>query len=196
MRRPIRQPAPSLPSAFSVPAARRLAGAALALALAGCAGEEPPTPEPGRAVVDVVPRAEPADFPAGFDEAQSTALLAEATAAEERGDDEAARRLYEQAALLWPDHIAAWRGLARLAEDPERRRAAAFVAERVALYPSDALFVQREVSRVLDIYVQEQAALEDANAAKLAYATRLANFYRSLYSDRGEYEPPSPIWDF
>lgn len=168
-----------------------LAALGLAAALAGCAAPDRGTGDARSATAagaggeDVAP----------FDESQSAELLADAEAAEGRGDLEGARRLYEQAALLWPDRQDAWRRLADLAETRERREAADFVAERVALYPSDALYVQREVSRVIDLYVAERAAMPEANETKLAYLRRLADFYRHLYADRGQYEPLTPFWE-
>ena len=131
-----------------------------------------------------------------FDEAQSALAFEEADAAAARTELAEAQRLYERSALLWPDRIEAWRRLAALADDPQTRRAADFVAERVALYPSDELYVQREVARVLDIYVDERADLPDANETQLAYVTRLARFYRHLYAERDVYEPLTPIWEF
>lgn len=166
-----------------------LAALGLAAALAGCAAPD------GGADRAPAPAAAGAATLAPFDEPQSAQLLAQAEAAEDRGDLEDARRLYEQAALLWPDRQDAWRRLADLAETRERREAADFVAERVTLYPSDALFVQREVSRVVDLYVTERAALPEANETKLAYLRRLADFYRHLYAERGQYEPLTPFWE-
>ena len=162
-------------------------GLALAVAVAACVATESERPSDRTIAVDES---------APFDEAQSASVLEEADAAVGRADSEAAQQLYERSALLWPGRVEAWQGLAALADDPETRRAAGFVAERVALYPGDQLYVQRELAQVLDLYAEEQAGLPDANETQLAYVRRLAGFYRHLYAARGQYQPLTPIWEF
>lgn len=161
----------------------------VALVVAACAGGERPASTEAAAGLRT-------QLDAGrFDEERAVALLAEAEQAEAAGDAARAMQLYEQAGLLWPDLEEAWRGLGRLAQGPDnqnRRRAAAFMVERVRLYPSDELFVQRDVNAALRLYIEAQQEVEDANPTQVAYAENLAEFYDYRYAERGAYDPPNP----
>jgi hypothetical protein len=162
--------------------------AAAALLAAACAGPERPAPSAAAEALE-----EQVGEPR-FDEERALALLARAQQREAAGDEVAALGLYEQAAELWPDLSEAWDGIVRLSQGegaPERRAAASFMVERVALYPSDQLFVQRDVASALRLYVEREQALEEVNATQLAYAETLADFYEYRYAQRGTYEPPS-----
>lgn len=160
-----------------------------ALVVAACAGGERPAPTEATVALRT-------QVDAGrFDEERAVALLAEAEQAEAAGDAARAMQLYEQAGLLWPDLEEAWLGLARLAQGPDnqnRRRAATFMVERVRLYPSDELFVQRDVNAALRLYIEAQQEAEDANPTQVAYAENLAEFYDYRYAERGAYDPPNP----
>jgi len=165
-----------------------LCAAAAALLAAACAGpERPPPSAAAEALRENVGEER-------FDRERALALLARAQEREAAGDTAAALGLYEQAAQLWPDLEEAWAGVGRLSQGAdalERRRAAAFMVERVALYPSDQLFVQRDVTAALRLYIEREQALDDANATQLAYAETLADFYEYRYARRGAYEAPS-----
>jgi len=159
----------------------------MAVLAAACAGPERPAPSAAAGALE----AQVGE--ARFDEERALALLARAQQREAAGDEAAALGLYEQAAQLWPDLAEAWGGIVRLSpgEDAlERRAAALFMAERIVLYPSDQLFVQRDVTSALRLYVEREQALEEANATQLAYAETLADFYEYRYAQRGAYEPP------
>ncbi len=167
-----------------------LASAGL-IVLAGCTGLGEPAP-----IAEAQPRPLAIGNPAGFDQGASAALLAQAQAAETAGNLTEAIRLYREAGLVWPETLDAWTGLAAAAERTQtlpEAEAAAFVADRLRLYPSDALYTQREVNTALRLFVAEQRGLPEANPAQIAYAERLADFYDHLYAARGPYEPPSDV---
>ncbi|HET8726412.1 MAG TPA: tetratricopeptide repeat protein [Alphaproteobacteria bacterium] len=130
---------------------------------------------------------------APFDRDRSAALLAQARAAEEAGRTADALTHYRDAALAWPDNLEAWRGLGETATEPQERAAAAFMIERVTLYPGDALHVQREVNRALDSWIAEQRALPGANPVQIRYAEALSSFYDWGYAARGRYQAPRPF---
>src|SRR3546814_20173630 len=72
-----------------------------------------------------------------------------------------------------PDNVDAWRGLGALAAaqgQATEQTAAQFMIDRVTLYSSDDLYVQREINRSLDTWIAEQRNLPDANPTQLAYA--------------------------
>lgn len=133
---------------------------------------------------------------ARFDEQRSLALVAEADAAAAAGDLEAAAERYRAGALLWPSNAEAWDGLTAVAArqgDEAETAAAAFMAQRVRMFPSEDLAVQRAVTVSLRAYLDEQRGQPDANARQLAYAEAWADFNAHLYSRRGAYDPPSDI---
>ena len=185
-------------------------GGVAAIALSACAGGPP---EPGTASgpppAAVIPESGPEIGPESggtpivtadgrFDSGLAAALLAEAQAAEAAGRTEEALDLYRRAGLAWPDMLAAWQGLADLvdrADRPEETRAARFMAERVQLYPSGALFVQRDVARALRRYVAAQEAAPGGDAQQLAYAAHLADFYEARYAERGVHQPLDPFFN-
>ena len=176
---------------------RHVGFCALVLAVVACQTTAPDQPEATTADASVARELiadEDHDHSAPFDQAEAARLLAEADTI--RGDQAAAVELYRQAAWLWPDRIEAWQRLAALAADAEAREAATFVASRVTLYPSNDLFVQREVRRLLENYVEEHAGQAGVNPLKLTYIARLAAFYGHRHDARGRYAPPAPIWAF
>src|SRR3546814_3086198 len=65
--------------------------------------------------------------------------------------------------------------------------------DRVTLYSSDDLYVQREINRSLDTWIAEQRNLPDANPTQIAYADTLSSFYDWRYASRGEYVTPWPF---
>ena len=186
-------PCPSIPV---LPGFAALA-AALVLSLAGCGGDGAP-PETASGPPAASEEAVAALADAGFDQWDSARLLAEAEAAEAAGRPQAALDLYREAGLTWPDNAVAWDGLREVAEAGGREQeaqAAAFMAERVRLYPSEALFVQRDVNRALRTFVAAGRAEPDVNTQQLAYAERLADFYDSRYATRGTHEPLDPAFN-
>ncbi len=171
---------------------------AAAMLVSACGGPATPPSGPlnaptaglGRGAVTAAPPASAA----GFDQAASAGLLARGRQAESGGNAEEAMRLYREAGMRWPDSLDAWTALATLAGRTHNRQeeeAATFMVDRLRLYPSDALYVQREVNTALRLYVAERRARPDANPAQLAYAERLADFYGERYALRGVYEPLS-----
>jgi hypothetical protein len=179
----------------------------VAVGIAGCAGGRAAPPDrepqavapagleqaasagdpPGRAV------ASPAAPAAPFDRALSARLLGEAEAHRARGETAPAAEAYRAAALVWPDNEAAWQGLVAMAEagdDPQARQAARFVLDRLYLFPSDALAVQREYRAALLGFVEEARTDPDANPLTVTYARVLADYYAFRYAERGVYSPP------
>ena len=133
---------------------------------------------------------------APFDERRSLELVAEADAAAAAGDLGAAADRYRAGALIWPSNVEAWDGLMAVAArqgDEQEIAAASFMAQRVRMFPSDQLAVQRAVTVSLRAYLDEQRGQPDANARQLAYAETWADFNEYLYSRRGAYDPPSDI---
>ena len=157
-----------------------------AIAASGCA-----TP-PESQLEDVVAPAE-ASMAAGFDIDASAAALELARVAEADGRMNEAEAAYREAAWLWPDNLFAWQGLAAAARsegDGQTAEAAAFVAERVETFPSQQVYVQRQVNDALKRYIEERQGLPDANPTTLEFAGRLVTFYDTLYAERGTYTPP------
>jgi hypothetical protein len=186
---------------------RRAIALLAALFFSGCVGERAyptlgsvgePTDE-AAAAAETIPAAVPTGpepVTATFDQAEAEALLVRAREADRAGDLAEAQRLYREAALLWPDDAAAWQGLAEVSaalDDTVEQQAAMFMVERVSLYSSDDLFVQREVNRALRDHIARRRGEPDADPVRLAYAERLADFYSDLYAERGVYEPPLPV---
>ena len=158
--------------------------ALLVLLLAAC-GSTPP------AVRALAPGVEP------FDQDASQALLAEGRQVAIT-DPTAAAPLYRAAGMRWPDNLEAWERLA----DAERSRgnlaeaeAADFMVERLRLYPSEELYVQRQVNAALKTYLEEQQALPERNASTQIYGARLAQFYDSLLAQRPAYQAPDGIFN-
>ena len=156
----------------------------LIVALGGCGGAQPP---------EVVATAEVQTF----DREASQSLLAEARQVAIT-DPVAAIPLYRAAGLTWPDNLEAWERLA----DAERSRgnlteveAAQFMVDRLRLYPSEELYVQRQVNAALKTYLEEQQALPVRNDSTQAYGTRLAMFYDSLLAERPAYAAPTGIFN-
>ena len=171
-------------------AMRRALFAALAatvtVAASGCATQ--PEAEP----TDVVAPVEES-MAGGFDIDASAAALELARAAESEGRMSEAEAAYREAAWLWPDNLFAWEGLAAAARsegDEQTAEAAAFVAERVESFPSQQLYVQRQVNDSLKRYIEERQGLPDANPTSLEFAGRLVSFYDTLYAERGTYTAP------
>lgn len=167
---------------------RRLAALLSALPLAALAACASPGGAPGASTEIAVAN--------DFDEARSEAMLAEARAAQEAGRFDEAVDLYRQAALSWPDNRGAWTALRDLSAEQgmaEDSAAAEFMIGRIDLYPSDQLYVQREVNRALKIWANEAEAAPDANATQIAYARTLSDFYDWRYAMRGSYDPPRPF---
>ncbi|MGP1398013.1 MAG: hypothetical protein ACTS3R_21100 [Inquilinaceae bacterium] len=131
-----------------------------------------------------------------FDRGESETLTARAATAAAAGREAEALALYRQAGLAWPDNRAAWEGLATMAGrrgDGAEEAAARFMIDRLNLYPSDALFVQRDVNLALKRYVAAQERTPAANPAEIAYARALTDFYDSLYAARGDYQEMRPF---
>lgn len=131
-----------------------------------------------------------------FDRGESEALTAQAVTAAAAGREAEALTLYRQAGLAWPDNRAAWEGLATMAGrqgDGEEEAAARFMIDRLNLYPSEALFVQRDVNLALKRYVVAQEQTQAANPAEITYARALTDFYDSLYAARGDYQEMRPF---
>lgn len=164
-----------------------------ALLLPGCSSDRAAEP----------PAAAAAAAPAGpvaagrFDPQLSAALLAQAQEAQAAGNPAEAERLYRAAGLAWPDNEAAWQGLVTLARQRgarEEAAAAAFMLDRIRTYPSDQLYVQREINIALKQYISDQQALPQANPQQLAFATNLSEYYDALYATRGTYQPPPGLF--
>ncbi|NBC33948.1 MAG: hypothetical protein GVY13_14840 [Alphaproteobacteria bacterium] len=176
-----------------------MACAALLLLAAGCAGDgDPAAPAAGPEAATEAERPAAATADGRFDPEQAAALLARARQAEREARINDALDFYRRAGLAWPETLAAWEGLAALAERarrPEEARAARFMAERVRLYPGGDLFVQRDVARALRRYVEAGQAEPDANARQLAYAETLADYYEARYAERGRYQPLDPMFN-
>ncbi len=136
--------------------------------------------------------------PAGtFDREASEALLSEGRQVA-LTDPAAAAPLFREAGMRWPDNLEAWELLA----DAERNRgnlaeaeAANFMVERLRLYPSEELYVQRQVNAALKTYLEEQRALPVHNESTQAYGARLVEFYDSLLAERPAYDPPEGIFN-
>lgn len=162
-----------------------------ALLLAGCAGA--PRGDTGTAAPEAAVAAEE---PAPFDRERAASLLEAGGEAEAAGRTAAALDLYRDAALAWPEDAEAWRRLSAAAAAggiAAERDAAAFMAERAALYPSDALYVQREIRRALDAWIAEQRATQGGDPVRLDYAQALSDFYGWRYAQRGTYQPLLPV---
>lgn len=134
---------------------------------------------------------------AAFDREESEALLAEGRQVA-LADPSAAVPLFRAAGLRWPDNLEAWERLA----DAERSQgnlaeaeAADFMVERLRLYPSEELYVQRQVNAALKTYLEEQRALPVHNASTQTYGTRLSEFYDSLLAERPAYAAPTGIFN-
>lgn len=132
-----------------------------------------------------------------FDREASESLLADAREAEFI-DPATAIPLYRAAGLRWPDNLEAWEGLA----EAERSRgnlteaeAAQFMVDRLRLYPSEELYVQRQVNAALKTYLEEQEALPVRNESTQTYGARLAMYYDSLLAERPAYDPPTGIFN-
>ncbi len=164
----------------------RIISFACALALAACGSDG----------VDAPPAAVPQESHAAasaFDREASSRFLAEAQAERAAGNLAAAEESYRAAALLWPDHIDAWEGLALAGEargDVEAKAAAHFVRQRVFLFPTQSLATQREYRVALLSYIEQEETSDDANELQLAYARALADYYAYRYAERGTYQPP------
>ncbi len=176
---------------------RRLLAFAAAALLWSCATGTPGGGDPvGEAAEQLFDG--PAPGPAPFDADGSDTLLAEARQAAQAGDPATAERLYRESALLWPDRLEAWQSLAEAARrrgDTAEANAAGFMVERLNIYPSDELYVQRQVNIALKGYVSDQQALPDRNPAQIAYAQRLSEFYDDLLAARGVYEPSRGLFN-
>lgn len=179
----------------------RSGAVATLIALSACAGSDRPDsvgagPNPAGAADGGESNSQIA---AGrFDPEAAADLLAAAQAAEAGGRTQQALELYRRSGLAWPDTVAAWKGLAELADRtdrPEEANAARFMAERVQLYPSDSLFVQRDVARALRSYVAAEASDPDRNGQQLQYAAQLADFYDARYAERGVYQTLDPYFN-
>lgn len=179
--------------------ATAVACAALLFLLAGCGSDgNPSAPASGQDRLSAAGGAAVPTSDGRFDPEQAARLLAQARQAEQGARIDDALDLYRQAGLAWPETLAAWEGLAELAERarrPDEARAARFMAERVRLYPGGELFVQRDVARALRHYVEAGQVEPDANARQLAYAEALADYYDARYAERGPYQPLDPMFN-
>jgi hypothetical protein len=153
----------------------RVALTAIALALlAACGGSEPPVEVAG---------SETGLRVGAFDAGASADLMAQAQAAEDAGDLATAQQVYEQSALAWPDNAFAWEAVAATAQrrgDQETEAAARFILGKVETYPSDQLYVQREINQALKTYVAEQRDLPESNPVQQHYIEQLSAFYDTL----------------
>ena len=132
-----------------------------------------------------------------FDREASEALLADGQSVAP-ADPAAAAGLYRAAGLRWPDNLDAWRRLADLERsngNSVQAEAAQFMVERLRLYPSEELYVQRQVNAALKTYLEEQRDLPGHNPATQTYGARLALFYDALLAERPAYEPPTGIFN-
>jgi len=132
-----------------------------------------------------------------FDREDSDNLLAEAQQAAQ-DDPAAAASLYRAAALRWPDNMDAWQRLAELErsdDNLEGAEAAEFVVDRLRLYPSEELYVQRQVNAALKTYLEEQRSLPGHNPVTQTYGAQLTMFYDALLSEQPAYVPPSGIFN-
>jgi hypothetical protein len=154
------------------------------LALAACGGEPPqPSLPPATLQTGALPGED------GFDRSRAESLLAQARAAEAHNPGQA-KSLYRQAGMAWPDLSDAWDGLRRVAvqqNDADEAKAAGFMADRVKLYPGDAIASQREVNMALHTYIQAQAQQPTDGPEQLAFAKRLGQFYDAQYALAGFY---------
>lgn len=156
--------------------------------LTACGGATPDSRSPElAATLDAQP----------FDREASNQLLAEGRQIAPY-DPAAAVPLFRAAGLRWPDNLEAWQSLAdleRSSGNATEAAAADFMVERLRLYPSEELYVQRQVNAALRTYLEEQRALPGHNPATQTYGARLALFYDSLLAERPTYEPPSGIFN-
>ena len=132
-----------------------------------------------------------------FDREASDNLFAEGQQVA-AADPAAAASLYRAAALRWPDNLDAWRRLAELERshsNPAGAEAAEFIVERLRFYPSEELYVQRQVNAALKTYLEEQRAQPGHNPATQTYGARLAMFYDALLTERPAYVPPTGIFN-
>ncbi len=136
---------------------------------------------------------------AGFDPGRASTALADAAAAEAGGDLVTAQQRYEDAALAWPDLTEAWRGLTGTATALGREdtaMGAQFVLSRVESFPSDEIWVQREINAALRRYIDATTADPAGNQEAARYATRLVQYYDALYGSAGIYEGPGrPVFN-
>ncbi len=156
--------------------------------LAACGGA---SPDPQSAELAATLDAQP------FDREASNQLLAEGRRVA-LYDPAAAVPLFRAAGLRWPDNLEAWQSLADLERsggNATEAAAADFMVERLRLYPSEELFVQRQVNAALRTYLEDQRAIPGHNPATQIYGARLALFYDSLLAERPTYEPPSGFFN-
>ncbi len=156
----------------------------LIVILAGCGGAQSPE-------VSAALDAEP------FDREASESLLSEGRQVA-LADPAAAAPLYRAAGLRWPDNLEAWERLAdaeRLRGNTAEAEAAEFMVERLRLYPSEELYVQRQVNAALKTYLEEQQALPVRNESTLTYGARLSQFYDALLAERPAYSSPEGIFN-
>ena len=156
----------------------------LVVLLSACGGAQPPETTVAAEVQS-------------FDREASRTLVAEARQAA-IVDPAAAIPLYRAAGLTWPDNLEAWERLAeaeRSQGNLTEAEAAQFMVDRLRLYPSEELYVQRQVNAALKTYLEEQQALPVRNESTQAYGTRLAMFYDSLLAERPAYSAPTGIFN-
>lgn len=171
----------------------------LAGVLAGCTAELPSPPRT-EAMAEWRGGLNPAVLTnAGFDPGSASVALSEAAVAEQGGDLATAQRRYEDAALAWPDLAEAWRGLAGTAAAQGRADTAAgaqFVLSRVEVFPSDEIWVQREINAALRRYIDTAAVDPAGNPEAVRYVTRLVEYYDALYGSAGVYQGPGrPVFN-
>lgn len=133
-----------------------------------------------------------------FDRAASEAILSGSRATPDPVDPAEAERKYRLAAFAWPDHREAWVALSDIARargDSADVAAARFIIDRLDLYPSDELYVQRQVNAALKTFLEEQRALPDHNPTMIAYGERLAAFYDDQLAANPAYIPPTGIFN-
>ncbi|NNG05664.1 MAG: hypothetical protein HKM95_16400 [Inquilinus sp.] len=133
-----------------------------------------------------------------FDRAASEAILTGSRATPDAVDPIEAERNYRLAAFSWPDHREAWVALSDIARargDGADEAAARFIIDRLDLYPSDELYVQRQVNAALKTFLDEQRALTDNNPTMIAYGERLAAFYDAQLAANPAYVPPTGIFN-
>ena len=165
---------------------------ALAGLLTGCPADQP-SPPLTAAMADWGGPNQAILTNAGFDPETASVALADAAAARQGGDLATARQRYEDAALAWPDLTEAWRGLAGTASaqgDAATASGAQFVLGRIETFPSEEIWVQREINAALRRYIETAAVDPLANPETIRYATRLAEYYDALYGAAGIYEGP------
>ena len=133
-----------------------------------------------------------------FDRAASEAVLSRSQANPTSVDPTDAERNYRLAAFAWPDHREAWVALSEIARargDQADEAAARFIIDRLDLYPSDELYVQRQVNAALKTFLEEQRALPQSNPTLIAYGERLAAFYDAQLAANPAYVPPTGIFN-